>query len=120
MLEYGTLLDEALNKLPDFKKEYNKLISEDEIDKESGNHIVFGYAFVPVIVKAIKEENTITRDAMFGFLEQMASSDDIKVVEVCDQSVLEALYGEFDEKTILPYMGKKTKEGFMAVKEYMY
>ena len=54
-----------------------------------------------------------------GFLPKKYM-DDIKVGEVCDQSVLEALYGEFDEKTILPYMGKKTKEGFMAVKEYMY
>ena len=120
MLTYDSLVQEALKAVPAFAKEYRRLISEDIIDYEDGNHIVFGYAFTPILITAMKNHDETVVRSMFDFLEQMASSDDGLVVEVCDQSVLEALNDEYDLNKIRFLMGPKTQEGADAVKQYMY
>lgn len=50
----------------------------------------------------------------------MASSEDGRVVEVCDQSVLEVLNGEFPDEQLRELLGKETIKGFNAVKTYMW
>ena len=120
MLTYDNLIQEAQNDLPMFKAKYNQLLDDDVIDIKSGIHIVFGYAFTPILIQAIKNDDEKAAKKMFSFLEQMASSKDNLVVEVCDQSVLEALNDEFDDNILMEYMGANTQSGFMAIKQFMY
>ena len=118
-MTYKTLLSEALSDMPIFKKTYDNLIAKDDIDKDSGMHIIFGYAFAPVLIDAIRDKDIPTIRQMFAFLEKMAGCSDLKVQEVCDQSVIEAVAGEYRDDTITPYMGKKTIEGLSAIREYI-
>lgn len=118
MLNYDNLLREALAAVPEFKKEYDSLIEEDIIDNEAGMHIVFGYAFCPVLEEAIHNKNEKVIRACFDFMEKMCSSPDDDVVAVCDQSITERLNDEFDEKTLRPLMGKNTEEGYNAIKRF--
>ena len=120
MITQKNLLTEAKTKLPLFSKEYDRQVKEDIIDSETGNHIVFSYVFTPLLGDAIKKKQTHNILQMFSFLEEMASSADDTVVEVCDQSVLEALNDEFDDREIVGYMKPKTKEGYEAIKGYMW
>ena len=118
-LTYDNLVENALIAVPAFAEKYLELINEDYIDKESGNHIVFGYAYTPVLIDAIKNHDSETVVNMFEFLEFISQSEDGRVVEVCDQSVLEALNDEFDDELLIQLMGESTREGFAAIKTYM-
>ncbi len=120
MITYNNLLENVKNKIPQFTVEYDRLVEDGSIDLESGNHIVFSYVFTPLLLKAIKQNDNNMITEMFDYLEKMSLSIDDRVVEVCDQSVLEVLNDEFDEATLLRYMGPKNKEGFEAIKTYMY
>lgn len=120
MLTYDNLIQEAQNDLPMFKAKYDQLIEDDVIDIKSGVHIVFGYVFTPILIQAIKNDDKELARIMFSFLEQMASSKDNLVVEVCDQSVLEALNDGFDDIILMEYMGANTQSGFKAIKQFMY
>ena len=119
MITYNNLISKALEAVPEFNDEYNRLIKRNIIDAESGNHIVFAYAFTPVLIEAIRTNNKPLQEVMFGFLEEMASSEDRLVVEVCDYSVLEEINDETDLYSIIDLMGPKTREGVDAIKQYM-
>ena len=118
MITYDNLVEQTKKRITSFAYEYDDMIRKDIIDSDSGNHIVFGYVFTPLLIKKIKN-NDPEIDLYFSFLEDMAASNDVYVAEVCDQSVIESLYDEFGND-IEKYMGEKTKEGLSAVKEYMY
>ena len=120
MLTYENLIDKALVAVPAFKSEYYHQIENGMLDADDGKHIIFGYAFTPILIDALKNHDELVIRSMFDFLEQMASSDDGLVVEVCDQSVLEALNDEYDLNDLRFLMGPKTQEGVDAVKQYMY
>lgn len=119
MLTFNNLVQKALLKLPAFKIKYGEMIKKDVLDVDSGMHIVFEYAFTPIMKEAIINCDKKTTRDFFSFLEQMASSDDNLFVEVCDQSVLEELNDDFDGEDLYKYMGPKTKIGFEAIKQYM-
>ena len=119
MLTYDNLIQEAETELPNFKTKYDQLISDDVIDNQSGKHIVFSYVFTPTLSDAIRTEDEDTAKKMFAFLEKMASSEDNRVVEVCDQSVLEELNDEFSGNTLKRYLGTNTVDGYKALKQYM-
>ncbi len=120
MLTYENLVFSANERIPEVKEYYDALIKKDVIDSKSGNHIVFGYVYVPVLTDAIKNGKKELVKNMFAFLEEMASSGEHRIEEVCDQSVLEALNDEFDDELLIPLMGENTKVGFAALKQYMY
>ena len=119
MLTYDNLITEAQIELPNFKTKYNQLIEDNMIDTESGKHIVFGYVFTPLLLEALTNNDEETVTTMFSFLEEMACSKDNRVVEVCDQSVLERLNDEFDENILKKYMGTNTSKGYKALKRFM-
>ena len=119
MLTYDTLLPEALRLFPEFKKVYNKLMTEDEIDAETGNHIVFSYAFVPVLIKAIQTGNKKVSVPMFEFIDRMAACEDNAVGEVCDFTILEELNDAISDDILVPYFGEETMKDFQLIKRYM-
>lgn len=117
-MTYETLLPETMKALPEFQEAYDKSIREDTIDVESGLHIVFGCVFTPLLKKAIFNDSALAK-RMFDHLEKMAGSEDKRVQEVCDQSVLETLCDEFRIRTIWSLAGEKTREGIKAISQYM-
>ena len=117
-MNYNTVVNEALEAIPEFRDEYNTMIKEDYIDNESGPHTVFGYAFTPLLKKAIRKNKKLAQK-MFDFLERMSTSGDIHTQEVCDQSVIEALVDDFTRAELYKFMGPSTKEGLEAVSMYM-
>lgn len=119
MLTYDSVTTKALQELPEFADKYNQLVSEGWLDSDDGVHIVFGMAFVPVLVEAIKTGETNVSERMLKFLEKMAMSDDHLVQEVCDFTVLEQLHDEVKDTVLYPLLGEKTKEGFLAISKYM-
>ena len=118
-MTYKTLLEDALNTLPILKTEYAENINEKIIDEDAGMHIVFSYVFVPVLEKALNEDDEITIRDLFDYLEKMSLCEDSDVVAVCDQSVLEIICGEYKDKMLLPYMDKATIEGLNTVRQYI-
>lgn len=119
MLTYDILLSDALEKIPEFKNEYERLKSKEILGDESGNHVIFGYAFTPILINAIKGNDAKLRGEMLAYVESMSNSDDHLVVEVCDYSILEALNDEFDDDFIKPLLGPSASEGYDAIKQYM-
>lgn len=119
MLTYDNLIQEAQMELPNFKTKYDQLITDDVLDNQSGKHVVFSYVFTPILSNAIKGGDEEAAKKMFAFLEKMASSEDNRVVEVCDQSVLEELNDEFSGNTLKRYLRANTADGYKALKQYM-
>ena len=117
-LTYDNLVKEA-KKITEFSRLYNRLVLEDEIDEDTGNHIVFSYVFNPLLFNAIKTGNDQLTKQLLDFLENMAKSKDNLVQEVCDFTVLEELQGVIPETTLYPLLGEKTKEGFLAIRQYL-
>ena len=117
-MTYENLLNDSLESLPEFEKEYQNNIKNDVIDKDAGMHVVFGFVFTPLLEKAISGDKTLA-EKMFKYLEKMAASEDVRVQEVCDQSVIEVLYDNYPATKLWPLMQEKTREGYISVSQYM-
>jgi len=119
MLKYETLIQDACNTLPNFKNVYISMTNEGKIlSLEDGSHIVFGLVFNPLITEFIQKD-TSEKKQYFDFLEQMASSDDISVGEICDFTIMEYLCSKFKDSDIYPYFGENTKKSFFAIRQYI-
>lgn len=116
MLTYDTLIEEALEALPLFRERYERETAAGMIDTDDGKHIIF----TPMLEELIRNNTQPELQKALDFLEKMASSEDGRVVEVCDQSVLEVLNGEFPDEQLRELLGKETIKGFNAVKTYMW
>lgn len=119
MLNYETLLGAALGRFPEFRAEYEKLVSADEIDRDTGVHIVFSYAFVPLMINAVETNDRKLAERLFSFVEEMAKSEDDRVAEVCDFTVLEELNDALSDEQLYSFMGEVTAEDFRLIKNYM-
>lgn len=119
-MTYDTLVQTAAKKIPEFKTCYENLLKLDEIDKDTGVHIVFEYAFDPLVIEAVKTKNDDLCKRLFDFIELIASDKNVRVSEVCDVSIIERLYGELEPEEIIPYLGKSSKEAYDQVGTYMY
>ena len=120
MLTYDTLIANTENELMVFKDKYHEMLSNGEFYPEEGVYIIFENVFTPLLVDAIKNNNKPICTLLLDYLEKMAGSKDDEVVGVCDYSVLEVLTGEFKDEEIIPLLGEHTKEGYLAVKQYMW
>lgn len=117
MLRYDVVVNEAKTAIPEFKEKYDSLIKENILDEDDGVHIVFGYAFVPVLLDAIQKKNEALIKRMFDFLELMVKSPDKECGAVCDFSVLEAINGEVPDEVLYSYMGPETRLDFEYMKD---
>ena len=120
MLTYETLTEQALEALPLFRERYDREIAAETVDADDGKHIIFGLVFTPMLEELIRANKQPELRQTLDFLETMASSDDNLVVEVCDQSVLEAIYGEFPHEKIRKMLGKETQKGYDALQSFMW
>lgn len=118
MITYDTLLTTAINELHGFKEKYEAEIGYDTLDAESGMHTIFSFVFVPILSDAISKDEKLTKQ-YFDFVEQMETSDDVLVQEVCEFTILEALCDEFEDVEIERYLGNVTKESFNCIRKYI-
>lgn len=119
MLTFDNLVGEAMKAIPEFAAEWNRQMEDGSLDAASGNHIVFGYAFVPILILAIKEDRKELVTKMLSFVEEMAKSQDHLVGEVCDFAILERLHDEIDDEVLVGLLGETTREDYALIKRYM-
>ncbi len=117
-MNYENLLSECLKQITEFEEKYKEAIESKEVDESSGMHIVFGYVFTPLLIESLEGNKDLARK-MFVFLEEMAKCEDHLVQEVCDCTVMEQLCDEFEEKELLPFLGKHSRESYYAVHKYI-
>lgn len=65
---------------------------ENFIDDTVGVHISFGMVVVPYILYIVDHREEASIKKSFGFMEQMALCQDIKVQEVLDYTILEQYF----------------------------
>lgn len=117
MLTYNNLIEKALEKLPEFKKAYNELPNK-LVYEDSGSHIVFELVFANELMKLIKDKNISAND-FFDFMVDMIESKDVKVQEVCEQSVIESICDEFTDEQLKPFLPTQLESTVRDVREYI-
>lgn len=95
---YENLYEEFKTRIPECKEFCKKKEKENLIDKTDGIHIYFSLIVVPYIVEILKIDNSAVANKIFQFIEEMAKSNDIKIYEVLDFTILEQIIDE--EKNI--------------------
>ena len=95
---------------------------ENMLDENDGIHIFFGMVIVPYFIYLIDTKQEILIKKVSSFFESMAESEDVKVQEVLDFTVLEQLADEGHDKLeqCKRYMENKTLEHCIAVEKYFY
>lgn len=117
-MDYESLLNSALEELPEFKKQYEKEIKEDSIDANSGMHTVFSIVFVPLLLKAMQSDVELA-NRMFEFIEKMETSGSALVGEVSEFTIMEELCDELSDDELLPFLRPETFESWKEVRRYI-
>lgn len=105
---YENLYEEFKNRIPECKEYCRKKEEENLIDGTDGIHVYFSLVVVPYIIKVVVSDNSSVTKRVFDFIEEMAKSNDIKIGEVLDFTILEQILDEdksvFDrfKKLMLP------------------
>lgn len=119
-MKYENLVNEARHDIPEFEAEYTKMINEGTLYADSGVHIVFSYAFVPLVIDAIKSNDQDLENRLFDFIEKMAESNDKLVSEVVDFTIMEELHDNVPNDTLIPLLkGDESKRSLSCVLGYM-
>ena len=117
-MDYETLIKETKVALPEFAAAYDKEVEKDNIDLVPGPHTVFSLVFVPMLKKAIMEDEALTR-RMCSFLEKMECSGNSDVAEVVEFTVLEELCDNYHDAEFANYLGPETKLALKAIRGYI-
>lgn len=122
-MHYNTLVEELFSCIPELKNVYEATAEQNLIDNKTGNHVVFGVIITPYIVELLKnqtEKNKITLKKFFSFFERMANSNDSKICEVLEFTVIENLIEEGKEILCLAhdYMLDATRESSSIIERY--
>lgn len=119
-LVYENLFDQFVSMFPN-----NDIIEEIEkksdVDRDDGMHIIFGLVVVPFICKLLERKDDKNLQKVFDFFELMAKSDDSKIAEVLEFTILEDLVSRGKEflSKCKRYMGIETLQSCAAVEKYM-
>lgn len=119
-LTYDKIVQQAYEAIPEFKEKYEEIKRQDLIFDDTGPYIVFSYVFNPLFVKEVEENNENLIHRLSAFLEEMSTSEDHLVSELCDIGCLEELHDNIKDHVLYPLLGEDTKKGFVAISMYMY
>ena len=108
-MKYEDLYDEFINLFPEDKEFFKKLEEETGAERSIGMHIMFGLVVSPYILRLLEKEPEKAKKA-FEFIEKMETSEDDRIANVADVSVLEILITEEDGgiEKIRKYLGPKS------------
>ena len=93
-MKYDNLYSEFKKEVPECLEFFSKKETDNLIDETVGVHISFGMVVVPYIQNVVNNEKLEEIRKVFEFMEKMAASEDVKVQEVLDFTVLEGLADE--------------------------
>lgn len=91
MMEYNNLYDNLISRVPNAKTVVEEF-------KDDGNHIIFSILVNEYLPMAKEERNNSDIVSLFDLFEEMAHSDDVKIKEVLEFSVLESIYDFNDDE----------------------
>jgi len=117
-MEYDEIVNEFLDEFPEYIPMYMEHI---EINNEVLPHVFFGETLNEDLPKLIEESKDKEKlDAIFTFLERMATDGDQEVKNLLMVTILERLG---DEPTLLRYavfnyMGEKTKQASIIIERF--
>ena len=108
-MKYEDLYDEFINLFPEDKEFFKRLEEETGVERSIGMHIMFGLVVSPYILRLLEKEPEKAKKA-FEFIEKMETSEDERIANVADVSVLEILITEEDGgiEKIRKYLGPKS------------
>lgn len=118
-LNYDNLLEAMLQRSVRFREAYDIEIKKDNIDKQSGMHTVFSLVFVPLFIKAIKENDQKLISELALRVEEMERSDDVLVQEVSGFTIIEALCDEFNNDVLSKVLLNESKKTMEEMREYI-
>ena len=115
-MKYKGLYNDFISMFPDDLDYFKDLERETGADSECGMHVVFEMVVIPFVTKLVKESPDKAKKA-FDYFEKMETSDDPKIAEVVEFTILENLLTE--DKEMVPeyekYFGEETKKAAKAV-----
>ena len=99
-----------------------KYIDENNIDENDGIHIWFEFVVTPIVLDAIKNNNSNLIAKSFEFVENVLKTDDRDITEVIEFSLLEGIVSELGEKIneIDLYFGAETSKSIGAIKKIYF
>ena len=108
-MKYEDLYNEFINLFPEDKEFFKRLEEETGAVRSIGMHIMFGLVVSPYILRLLEKEPEKAKKA-FEFIEKMETSEDERIANVADVSVLEILITEEDGgiEKIRKYLGPKS------------
>ena len=108
-MKYEDLYDEFINLFPEDKEFFKRREEETGAERSIGMHIMFGLVVSPYILRLLEKEPEKAKKA-FEFIEKMETSEDERIANVADVSVLEILITEEDGgiEKIRKYLGPKS------------
>ena len=92
-MKYEELYDEFKKLFPEYADYFKAKEEETGAEVEIGMHVVFGMVVCPFIIKMAEEEPKNAQMA-FDFVEQMLTSENSKIFNVAEVTVLEDLMTE--------------------------
>jgi hypothetical protein len=110
ILQYRTFVDSLLTALPEVKSQYDALQQKIRLDESP--HMVVALVLESFAKDALKAKtNEALLRKVFAFLEEMASSQDIEVVNLLYVGIFEAWVAEPETLgRAWKYMGESTKQ----------
>lgn len=119
MMTYNDLIQEAMDRFPEFREEVKRGFETGEIDESLGPYSVFSFYLIPIFRRAIESEDDKYLQDLFEFVEEMEACEDHHVGEVAEFEILEQLCDDYQPSRFWKYLGPLTKEGCLAVTQYM-
>lgn len=119
-MKYDGIYKTFKEEIPEGYSFFEAKEKENLIDETDGIHIVFGMVIVPYILHIVQNNKLLEINKVFSFLENMAISEDIKIKEVLDFTVLEQLADEGHDtlRQCKRYMGKNTLKHCEEIEKY--
>lgn len=120
-MKYETLYDEFAQLFPADAAKLKKIEKNAEADSSDGMHVMFGMVVVPFVLDLLAESDEEKLKKVFSYFEKMAESDNTKISEVLEFTVLEDFIsrGNGILDNFKRFMGKKTIERCEKVEKYM-
>lgn len=120
-MTYETLYHEFKNEFQEDSPVFEHYAKKSNVDETDGMHVIFSFVVVPFVVNLFKNNDVEKLKKSFDFFENMAASNDAKITEVLEFTVLENLMSiekSFFEG-IKKFMGPETLKSCQNVGAYL-
>ena len=122
-MKYETIYTDFKNLFPE-EKEYFSTCEKNSVIGDEGDeipHMSFGIFVMPFIYRLLENEDDARLRKAFSFFEDMAKSEDYRVQNLLQVTILENLTTESEEiyKSAQKYIGPETKTFVNKVATYM-